>query len=68
VPLQRIVTSGGTPALRVRCEDGAERTIALLTQYWVTPITQLLAVSTEPPKRAKQPKPDTVADELEFAV
>ena len=53
IPLQLVSTSAGRPALRVRCPDGQERVILLLETFWVTPIAELLSVSTEPPKRGK---------------
>jgi hypothetical protein len=52
-PLQRTVTSNGTPALRVKCPDGQERTILLLKSYWETPLPALFAVPTDPPKRTR---------------
>jgi hypothetical protein len=52
-PIQRIVTANGLPALRVRCPDGTERTIALLKEHWLTPLPALFAVPTDPPKRTR---------------
>jgi hypothetical protein len=54
VPMQRVATEGGLPAIKVVSANGEQRTLLLQQAFWVTPVSHLLNIGSDPQKRAKK--------------